>query len=310
MRIFRGDKAHLLAPVIAMTAMLSPISEASAKDVRLVVLAVVDQLTSEHVVRYAPLFTGGLARMRSGAVYLDARYEYAGTETGPGHATIATGTWPDEHGIVANRWVDEATGATVLCVGDPQHKYSPHRLKVSGLADALKLATRGRAKVVALGIKPRSSILLGGQRPDLVAFYSGGRFQAGQWPGVDPVPSWFRRAVLKVGPRAADGQTWRRFRDDVDYERWAGPDDRPFEQDVPGLGRTFDRNLGQDAKTWDRTYPGTPAAQSDLVKLAMTAVDEVALGTDDHPDLLTLGFSTLDYVGHWYGPDSQESLDI
>ncbi|MEL7372381.1 MAG: alkaline phosphatase family protein, partial [Myxococcota bacterium] len=121
---------------------LGPSAQVRAQGARLVVLAVVDQLTTEHLVRYAPLFTGGLARMRtSGALYLDARFEYAATETGPGHATIATGTWPDEHGIVANRWVERSTGATVLCVGDPRYKFSPRHLRVPGVADALKLAT-------------------------------------------------------------------------------------------------------------------------------------------------------------------------
>ncbi len=286
---------------------------ANDRGVRLVVLVVVDQLTTEHLDRYRPLLVGGLGRLLDqGAWYRNARFVFANTETGPGHATIATGAWPDVHGIVGNRWVDRSTGAMVPCVSDLKWGSSPHRLRTTGIADAMQWATRGRSKVVSVGLKPRASILLGGNRPELVVWYNAesGRFETGRWPGLGPAPDWYRSTVLDLGPERAAGRTWARFRDDVDYERWAGSDDRPFELAVEGLGRTFPRRLGSPAKRWPGRYPMTPPSLEDLMTLARAAVERGGLGHDDAPDLLSIAISTFDYVGHAYGPGSQESLDM
>ena len=280
---------------------------------RLVVLVVVDQLTTEHLDRYGPLLRGGLGRMmKSGAYYRQGRYAHANTETGPGHATVATGAWSDVHGIVGNKWVDHATGAMIRCVEDRQYGNSPQYLRVPGIADAIKVATQGRGKVIALAHKPRSSILVGGHRPDLAVWYDAksGRFQTGRWPGLKAAPSWYAPAALRTGPARIANQSWKRFRDDIDYDALAGPDDRPFENNVPGLGRTFPHPLGEVPQAWPRAYPATPSALDDIMSLAEAAIENEELGADPFVDLLYLGLSGFDYVGHAYGPGSQESLDM
>ena len=310
----RSMSIFLRAAAVGLTALAVgwPVGAAEARP-RLVVLVVIDQLTTEHLERYRPLLTGGLGRLlRQGTLYRNGRFAFASTETGPGHATIATGAWPNVHGIVANQWVDRTTGAIVRCVEDRKYGNSPHYLQVPGIADALKLATRGLGRVVSLSHKPRSSVLLGGTRPDLVVWYDqdAGRLVHGRWPGLAEPPDWYRSMVGVTGPEVAAGKTWDRFRPDLDYAALASPDDRPFEYDVPGLGRTFPRKLGAVPDHWPRSYPGTPAALEDLMALAMAAAIGAELGTDDTPDLLALGISGFDYIGHWYGPDSQESLDM
>ncbi len=280
--------------------------------IRLVVLVVVDQLTTPHLDRYQPLLRGGIGRMMTaGAVYRQGRYAHANTETGPGHATVATGAWSNVHGIVGNKWVDGSTGALIRCVEDTKYGNSPQYLLAPGIADALKVATRGRGRVVSISHKPRSSVLLGGQRPELVVWYDAneGRFKPGRWPGVPAPPAWYAAAQLRTGPELAIGRQWTRFRGDVDYATWAGPDDRPSENDYPGMGRTFPRTLGAAPKLWPRQYPATPVALDDVMTLAYASIDGEELGQDDVPDLLYLGLSSFDYVGHMFGPHSQESLD-
>ena len=298
---------------LALVSLVASSALASTHPVKLVVLVVVDQLTSEHLDRYQPLLSGGIGRMMArGAVYRQARYAHANTETGPGHATIATGAWADVHGIVGNKWVDRSTGALIRCVEDTTYGNSPKYQVVPGIADAMKLATRGKAKVVAISHKPRSSVLLGGRRPDLVVWYDAdkGRFSPGRWPGVPSPPSWYSAAQLRTGPERASGVVWDRYRADIDYNAWAEPDDRPFENDYPGLGRTFPRRLGTPAKLWPKVYPMTPVALDDVMTLARAAIEGERLGQDDTPDLLYLGISLFDYVGHAFGPGSQESLDV
>ena len=280
---------------------------------RLVLLVVVDQLTTEHLERYRPLLSGGLGRlMRQGAYYPSGRFAVANTETGPGHATIATGAWSDVHGIVGNRWVDRATGAMIRCVEDRKFGNSPQYLEVPGIADAIKLATRGRGRVVAVAHKPRAAVLVAGQRPDLVTWYERkqGRFVAGRWPGLTAPPRWFQPALLRTGPEQAVNRTWARFRSDIDYEAWSAPDDRPFEVNTPGIGRTFPRPLGSAPDRWPSVYPGTPPALADLMTFATAAITGAELGRDDAVDLLYIGIGAFDYIGHGFGADSQESLDM
>ena len=298
-----------------MMAVTASSAEATLRDDRVgvVLLVIVDQLTSEHIDRYRPLLRGGLGRMiRTGALYREGRFAYGNTETGPGHATVATGAWPDVHGIVGNAWVDRASGAMVRCVEDRTLGTSPHYMRAPGIADALKLATRGQGRVVAFGIKPRSSVLTAGQRPDLVVWYDdkAGRYVPGRYKDMPAPPAWFVRTAMTIGPELSAGQTWDRYRLDVDYAAWAQPDDRPSERDMPGLGRTFPRRLGTPAAAWPVLYKFTPASLDDLMTLATAAVDSGDLGHDAAPDLLYLGISTFDYVGHAFGPGSQESLDI
>lgn len=284
----------------------------------LVVMLTVDQLGAHTFQRYLEaLPPGGIKRlMQQGAYYPRARFAYANTETGPGHATLATGAWPNVHGIVGNVWYDPKSGAEQNCVGDPEYGKSPRFLEVPNLADTLKVATRGEAKVVSISLKDRAAILIAGRGPTLAAWYEEkqGRFVAGRWPGHGPIPGWFSGAALELGPKVAFGRPWARLRDQAFYSKYAGPDDLPTEEDVPGLGRTFPRTMGQgleatDPVWWDR-YRGSPAAIEDLFTLAEQALEQEHLGRRGVPDLLAIGVSPIDYAGHAYGTHSQEMLDL
>lgn len=286
---------------------------ADAAPPKLVVLVSVDQLSAHQVERWAPLLQGGLGRLlRQGAFYPQARYAYANTETAPGHATLSTGAWPSSHGIVANYWYAEGSGRETYCYEDPRFGRSPANLNAPTLADALRLATAGRGKVVSISLKDRAAIPMGGQRPDLAAWYDepSGRMVAGAWPGTSK-PAWFEGAVVGMGADSALGQPWDRSRPDLDYSAWAGPDDHPAEKDVPGLGRTFPRRMPEDMAqdVLRHIYPTHPKALDNLFELVKVAVDKEALGRHEVPDLLAIGVTTTDYVGHWWGGYSHEALD-
>ena len=123
-----------------------------------------------------------------GAWFTNCHYPYAVTKTAAGHASLATGTSPDRHGIISNDWYDRQNEITAYCVGSERYEQvppragkpkeadkdkkkaaegiSPETLKAPTLADALKKATDGKARVVSLSFKDRSAVLLGGARPD------------------------------------------------------------------------------------------------------------------------------------------------
>lgn len=308
-----------MRPSLALAAALSlliwarPGISAPPDPPSLVLLVVIDQFAAHQLERWAPQMTGGIARlMRSGAVHTQARYAYANTETAPGHATAATGAWPAVHGIVANRWYREDTGKHIYCYQDKTYGHSPKWLQAPTFADALKLATAGQSKTISISLKDRAAIPLGGTRPSLSAWFDRdlGRMVAGRWPGAE-TPEWFKAEASLRLPAELRGKTWSRLRPDLDYAKFAGPDDHPAEELVPGLGRTFPHKVPVDLpeKELNRIYMGTPWGMERVFQLADVAIDKEKLGRRGTIDLLALGVTSTDYVGHWWGAYSQEQFD-
>lgn len=304
---------RLASLALGLLALARPQSASAAPPPSLVVVVVVDQLAAHEIERWQHLFEGGLRELMSrGAVYTQARYAYANTETAAGHATAMTGAWPSVHGIISNYWHEEGTGRRTYCYEDAEHGRSPDRLAVPVFADALKLATAGRAKVLSISLKDRAAIPMGGTRPDLSAWYEAetGTFVSAAWPGAK-TPTWFRGAAAPYGAESARGTTWARVRPDVDYVAEAGPDDHPAEEDVGGLGRTFPHVVAADIEpaTLRDIYRVTPAALEGHFALVRRALEEEQLGLRGTTDMLAIGVSTTDFTGHWFGAYSHEHLD-
>lgn len=289
-------------------------AEAAESDVALVALIVVDQLGQTYLDRYGEYLTGGFARlMRGSAVYTRGQYRYANTETAPGHSTLATGSWPSVHGITGNGWYDPS-GQPVYCFGDPVARRGPKNLRVATIADAVRISARGRAFSVAL--KDRAAIAMGGHRPDFVSWYGKptGRFVTGSWKGASPAPAWFNEVALKTSAADAFGKTWNRLRNDLDYDAIAGKDDLPYEENVPGFGRTFPHVLGKgtDGPTsllWRKRFPAAPHAMRALERMVIATLDNEKVGRQKNVDYLAIGISNLDYAGHHWGTSSHEVLD-
>ena len=300
---------------LALLSTLIASSSEAATPPKLVIMLVVDQLGANYLTRYRAHTRGGLSRLaKLGAYYPNGVHAIANSATGPGHANIATGTWPSVHGIVSNKWSDPVTGREVYCTEDAVTGMSSTNLTAPTIADAMKLATSGKSRVIALAGKDRSAILLGGRKPDVAIWYdaSSGQYVSAKHQ-CGPVPSWLSAVNLELAATPVFGQRWDRVRPDLDYAALAGPDDSPFEEEVPGIGRTFPRTLGQGLSgpdaAWFEAYPYSPPAVEALFSLATRAIDAERLGRGAHPDFLSIAVSALDYVGHSYGLESQEAFD-
>jgi predicted AlkP superfamily pyrophosphatase or phosphodiesterase len=143
---------------------------------KLVVGIVVDQMRQEYLYRYEnKLSENGFRRfMRDGYMLKNAHYNYVPTETGPGHASVYTGSTPAIHGIVANEWYDRSLKKAVNCVNDPNQTpigttsggmVSPWRMLSTTITDELKMATQHQAKVIGISIKDRGAVLPAGHMP-------------------------------------------------------------------------------------------------------------------------------------------------
>jgi Type I phosphodiesterase / nucleotide pyrophosphatase len=293
---------------------------------KLAVVVVFDQFRSDYLTRWRDLYgTDGLRRlMHDGAWFQNCHYPYATTVTAAGHASIHTGCSPNTHGIVGNSWYDRGMKRSITSVYSPLHRRvpargsrasaAPIRLLAPTLADALKTATGGKARVVSLSFKDRSAVLPGGKKPDACYWFdaSTGEFVTSTYYQADPHP-WVREFNAS---RAVDrwfGKTWDRLRGDVKYERFSGPDNVANEWTGYGQGRTFPHPMGKPARKPGRQYydamMNSPFGNELLLELVKRAVVAEKLGSRDVPDLLCVSFSSNDLVGHAWGPDSQEVMD-
>ena len=294
---------------------------------RLVVVLMVDQMRGDYLERWQKQFAeGGFRRlMADGAWFPGCHYPYATTSTGPGHASVLSGTSPATHGIINNNWYDRTVGADVYCATEPRYSLvpppakgkaspagSPGRMLSPTLADSLKATTKGQGKVFGLSLKDRSAILPAGSRPDGVywfddRFVTSTFYRDGVHPWVD---------TFNTSGKADEyfGRPWDKLRSDIDYAEFSGPDDAPGEGAGRKQGTTFPHPV-----TGGLTAPGpayydalanSPFGNDLLLALAKECVTAEQLGRDDTPDLLCLSFSSNDLIGHTWGPDSQEVMDV
>ena len=306
--------AFLLLPVAASRAAAPP-GDALP---RLVLFISVDQMWFDYLDRFAPQYTGGLKRLREeGAVFTKAYYRHANSETGPGHALLLSGRHARDNGIVANAWYDRSSGAVVNVVADPLvapvpgpgRGASPANFTGATVGDILKRASPD-SRVVGVAGKDRSAILLAGPRADAAYWYepAAGLFGSSTYY-MKMLPPWLAEWNATRPFDALAGRSWTRLLAPPVYEATAGPDDVRGEWD--NVDRVFPHHLrGAAGRTelWDDVRR-TPFLDELTLEVALRALEGHALGTDDATDLLAVGFSATDGIGHTYGPDSQEIMD-
>ena len=311
---FRALQLAGLVAVAATAACSVPAPQRQIAKPKLVVLVVVDQLRADYLERFQGRYEGGLRwLLDNGAYFPDAAYRHAATVTGAGHATVSTGRHPSSHGIVGNSWRESGRGAVYcvqdqryVAVGGPGEGASPLALRTETLGDRLKQASAG-SRVYAFSRKDRSAILLAGREADGAFWFEPecGCLITSSYYAAH-LPDWL--AEFNSGPPAAAyaGQTWDKLLDDdALYERMARADRFPTEAD--GTDTVFPHVL--PFAGFEGSLAATPFSDRITLDAAAAALRSGELGSDDDPDLLALGLSATDSIGHRYGPFSQEAMD-
>ncbi len=286
---------------------------------KLILVLAIDQMRFDYLTRFDDLYEGGLRTLiDDGAVFTNARYRHAATETGPGHSVILSGRHPSSSGIVGNVWYDLLLGRSVNVIADPFQRplggegsqASPVNLVGFTVGDTLKQSSP-ESKIVGVSLKDRSAILMAGRLGDAAYWYEtfGGNFITSTYY-MDEAPPWLD---AWNGRHVADGyagRQWTRSIDDASiYERYAGPDAVEGEWDRTDIvfphqirGNPPERGFYDDLRR-------TPFADEMTLEVALEAITAHELGTDEITDILAIGFSGTDIVGHTYGAQSQEVMD-
>ena len=290
---------------------------------KLVVLLVVDQMRGDYVDKFQRQWAGGLKRLvTEGAWFREAAYPYAATETCVGHSTISTGAFPATHGMVANAWWDRDSQKMVTCTSDPKANNiayggattrngdSAWRMRVPAFAEELRFQTGGAARVVTFSLKARAAITMAGHKGDAVTWFENGSWTTSSVFGTMP----FVESYAQAHPVQADwGKTWTLAlpQSSYLYDQKATGAVAPggWELTFPHPLRGSPDSSRPDAAFYSQ-WAASPYADTYLTKMAEDAVDQLGLGKGGGTDFLGVSYSSVDYVGHAFGPRSWEIQDV
>ena len=291
---------------------------------KLVIGIVIDQMRYDYLYKYAKKYgKGGFKRlMKEGFSFDDAQYNYVPTFTGPGHTAIYTGATPSMSGIVANDWYDRKSGRMVYCVQDDtvftvggyakSGQMAPTRELVSTIGDALKLSNGGKSKVIGISEKDRAAILPAGHRANAAYWLDD---TTGNWITstyyMKFLPNWVMAFNKPDRVKAYLSKPWyaslplsqytESMADGNPYEKPFKTESAPiFPHNLPVL---MDKNGGLGL------IKATPFGDDITKDFAIQTIKSEKLGKGDETDMLTISFSSTDYVGHQFGTESIELED-
>lgn len=291
---------------------------------RLVVAVVVDQMRYDYLHRFKAQFgpDGFNKLVNEGFSCYNAHFNYVPTFTAPGHASLFTGLTPSGHGIIGNNWLDRKTRQMVYCTGDASvftvgststaGKMSPKNLLAPTIGDRLKEARGDGAKVIGISLKDRGAILPAGKKANAAYWYDS---ESGNWISstyyMNELPEWVDQFNQRRMPEKYLARMWNTLYPIQQYAE-SHPDDSDCEDLFTGkkqavfpydLHSLMKQNGGLDF------LRETPFGNTFIREFACEAINREALGRDSVTDFLSISFSSTDYIGHQFGPDSKEVED-
>jgi predicted AlkP superfamily pyrophosphatase or phosphodiesterase len=311
------------AKILLLVSLLFTINTFAQKP-KLIVGIVVDQMRVDYLTRYESKFgEGGFKKLIKGGYFnKNANFNYVPTYTGPGHASIFTGSVPRVNGIISNDWYDKKTGKNIYCAQDETvttvgstsnaGKMSPRNMLTTTIGDEMRLATNMQAKVIGISQKDRASILPAGHTANAAYWYDGsnGAFITSTFY-MQKLPLWVIAFNDKKLPEKYLSQDWTTLLPMASYSE-SLPDDNAFEGLFKGESKpVFPHKLAElkEKNKGLNMIRATPFGNSLTKDFALEAIKNEQLGADAVTDLLSVSFSSTDYVGHQYGINAIETED-
>lgn len=306
---------HLLS---AVKLFAQPMQNARPK---LVVGIVVDQMRYDYIYRYWDKYgNDGFKRLVNEGFYCkNTHYNYVPTYTGPGHASVYTGTTPALHGIAGNNWYNRDSGQAVYCSEDKSVQsvgstssagmMSPKNMLTTTIGDALRLSTNMKSKVIGIALKDRGAILPAGHTANAAYWFDDGN---GAWISssfyMKILPDWVNEFNAKNMAEQYLSREWQTLLPPDQYTESLA-DENNYEGSPAGKP-VFPYNLPEMRKhSGMGVIRTTPFGNSLTKDFAIEAIKGENLGKNPSTDFLCLSFSSTDYIGHSFGPQSIETED-
>lgn len=289
---------------------------------KLVVGIMVDQMRYDYIYRYWDHYGDeGLKRLNNDGFSFDnAQFDYAPTNTGPGHASVYTGTTPAVHGIIGNNWYLKDTGGSTYVTYDPdvssvgsdtdEGEMSPRWMLSTSISDELRLHNNMKSKAIGIALKDRGAILPAGFIGDAYWFDYEEIKMISSTFYMDELPEWVNEFNDRNLPAQYVSEPWETLLPIESYTE-SMEDDKPYEGTFPGQDRpVFPHDLPAYADTSDYgIFADTPFGDKYTFEMAYAAIEGEGLGQDDYTDLIAVSLSSTDHIGHRYGPASKEVQD-
>jgi len=314
----------MLLTALLLTECNEPFKNKIQRKPKLVIGIVVDQMRYDYLKRYFSKYgDGGFKRLlKDGFSCNDAEYNYVPTYTAPGHTSIYTGTTPCIHGLIANEWYDRDLHKMIYCTEDTAVKpvgcstaagmMSPRRELTTTIGDELKLSDNGQSKVIGISQKDRASILPAGHSANAAYWLDD---NSGNWITssyyMKDLPDWVKNFNSQGLAKKYLSQAWNTLLPIEEYTE-SMKDDNPYE----GLF------VGEKSPVFPHELPAlmsqnggfglikeTPFGNDLTTDFAIETIKDEKLGKGSATDMLTISYSSTDYVGHRYGTDAIETED-
>lgn len=306
--------------IILLSTIIPAPAQQEVKRPKLVVGLVMDQMRWDYLYRYYNRYseTGGFKRMLNEGFACENTYiPYAPTVTACGHSSIYTGSVPAINGITGNYWWDNEQMRSVYCTEDKtvntvgsnssQGKMSPRNMLVTTICDELRLATNFKSKVIGVAIKDRGGILTAGHSANAAYWYDN---SVGNWITstyyMNELPNW---AADFNNQKIVDQyyeKGWSLLYPENSYLQ-STSDEKAYESKP--FGTKFPYTMKNFAGKDYGKITSTPMGNSITIEFAKAALTAEQLGADNITDFLAVSFSSPDYIGHTFGPNSIESED-
>jgi predicted AlkP superfamily pyrophosphatase or phosphodiesterase len=311
--------------VLLLGVQFSVLGQTLSEKPKLVVGIIVDQMRQEYLYRFSDRFVaGGFKRFtEQGFMLTNGHYNYIPTYTGPGHASVYSGTTPSTHGIIANEWYNRTLGKFIYCAEDStvtnvagskeNGKISPRNLLTTTITDELRFSTSKRSKVVGIAIKDRGASLPAGHLGDAYWYddVTGDFMTSTYYYDSLTLPKWVSAFNGKKMAGKYLKETWNPLFPINTYKN-SLPDDNAFEGVFVGkTSPTFPYKLDslQATNGGFGLVSSTPFGNSLTLDFAYAALEGEKLGQRGETDFLAVSFSSPDYIGHRFGPSSIEVED-
>ena len=289
---------------------------------KLVVGVVVDQMRWDFLYRFYDRYgAGGFKRMLGEGFSCENTFiPFVPTYTAPGHACIYTGSVPSLNGIVGNNWYDKYTRQVVYCTDDSTvsgvgtssqaGEMSPRNMWSTTITDELRMSTNFRSKTIGIALKDRGSILPAGHTANAAYWFDDG---SGGWISstyyMQKLPSWMEKFNARKLPEGYMAKNWNTLHP-IDSYIQSTPDARPYEGVFPGGTTSFIHKTDTIRGTArSSVFRVTPYGNTYTIDAAKAAIEGENLGGRGVPDFLAVSFSSPDYIGHTFGPNSIEIED-
>ena len=292
---------------------------------KLVVGFVIDQMRWDYLYRFQPIFkaNGGFKRMMNEGFSCDNTFiPYTPTVTACGHTCVYTGSVPNIHGITGNAWYDKQLNRTVYCSEDKSVKgvggkdevvgqMSPVNMLTTSICDELRLSTNFKSKVIGIAIKDRGAILPAGHSANAAYWYDGksGNFISSTYY-MNELPTWVNNFNNRKVVDSLYKQNWTTSLSKETYLEYATEDikeyeGKPFGKEQVAFPYDLSKYIGKDFGK----IASTPHGNTLTAEMAKAAILAENLGKGKATDFLAISFSSPDYIGHSFGPNSWEMVD-